>query len=67
MRNFRKFAAALVFAGLVASGMGRTLEAAGPATKGYCKVLQQAIADATSAGLTDLAAYLQSVFDANFQ
>jgi hypothetical protein len=70
MRNFRKFGSALVLAGVVAAAMmtfGTTLHAAGPgagAVNGYCKVLAAGIEKASDLGLTDLAAYLQSIFDA---
>lgn len=66
----RKLGTALVFAGLVATGMvtfGSTLHAAGRPTPGYCKVLPAAIAYATEAGRTELAAYLQSIYDAQCQ
>jgi hypothetical protein len=73
MRNFKKLSAALVFAGVVASTMmtlGTTVHAAGfvpGATPGYCKILPVAIQSANDLGLTDLAAYLQSIFDAHCQ
>ena len=69
MRNFKRLAAALVFAGVVASTM-MTLETnvhaagfgTGP-TPGFCKILPVAIQKATDFGLQNLAAYLQSIFD----
>ena len=70
MSMVRKLGAALVFAGFIATGMvtfGTTLHAAGHPTPGYCKVLPAAIANATKAGLTELAAYLQSIYDAQCQ
>jgi hypothetical protein len=73
MRNFKKLGTALVFAGVVASTMmtlGTTVHAAGlvpGATPGYCKILPSAIQSATDLGFTDLAAYLQAIFDANCQ
>jgi hypothetical protein len=69
MRNFKKLAAALVFAGVVASTMmtlGTTVHADGfgsGATPGFCKILPLAIQKSNDLGLTDLAAYLQSIFD----
>ena len=71
MRNFRKLGSALVFAGVVASAtmtLGTTLHAAGPGNggvPGYCRILFVAIANANELGLTDLAGYLQSIYDAN--
>ena len=68
MRNFRKLTAALVFAGVVASTMmtlGTTVHAAGPvsgAVPGYCKVLDAAISNADTLGLSDLAGYLRSIY-----
>jgi hypothetical protein len=69
MRNFKKLAAAVVFAGVVASTM-MTLEtnvhAAGfgsGSTPGFCKILPIAIQKATDLGFQDLATYLQSIFD----
>ena len=70
MRNLRKLGSALVFAGVVSSAMmifSTTLHAAGPGTgasNGYCRVLAAAIEETTDLGLTDLAAYLQSIFNA---
>jgi hypothetical protein len=69
MRSFQKQGRALAFAGLLACGMvtlGPALHAAGPGdrpTPGYCKVLAVGIEQATALELTDLAAYLQSVYD----
>lgn len=69
MRSFQKQGRALVFAGLLACGMvtlGPTLQAAGPGDRpipGYCKVLAAAIEKTSGLGFTDLAAYLQSVYD----
>jgi hypothetical protein len=71
MRKLRTLASALMFAALFASAMvtfGTTVHAQGRgpgAGGGYCKVLTVAIDNATAAGFTDLAAYLQSVFDAH--
>jgi hypothetical protein len=73
MRNFRKLGAALVFAGVVASTMmtlGTTVHAAGPvngSNPGYCRILAIGIQNASDLGLSDLAAYLQSIYDANCQ
>jgi hypothetical protein len=69
MRNFKKLAAAVVFAGVVASTMmtlGTNVHAAGFSsgpTPGFCKILPAAIQKVTDLGLKDLAAYLQSIFD----
>ncbi|PYQ82270.1 MAG: hypothetical protein DMG01_01435 [Acidobacteria bacterium] len=71
MRQFKKLSTALVFAGFVACAMmtlGTTLHAAGPGNAGvpgYCKVLAAAIENATNLGFADLAAFLQSIYDAN--
>jgi hypothetical protein len=67
MGSFRKLGAALVFAGVIASGMGTfstTVHAAGP---GYCRLLPGLIQSAIDAGADDLAAALQAVYDANCQ
>ena len=71
MRNFKKLGSAMVFAGFVASAMmtfGTTLHAAGSGAgivPGYCKILAAGIQSVTNLGLTDLADYLQSIYDAN--
>ena len=65
MSKIWKLGVAFLFAAVVAATMGRTVEAAG--TPGYCRVLPTAIANATAAGLTDLAASLQAIYDANCQ
>ena len=73
MRQFKKLSTALVFAGFVASAMmtlGTTVHAAGLAdggVPGYCRILLIGIQKTTDLGLTDLAAYLQSIYDANCQ
>lgn len=71
MRQFKKLSTALVFAGFVACAtmtLGTTLHAAGPGNGpglAYCKVLAAGIENATNLGFADLAAFLQSIYDAN--
>jgi ABC-type molybdate transport system permease subunit len=63
----KKLAAALVFAVVIASGMGTfstTVHAAGH-VPGYCRFLPSVIQAALNAGETDFAALLQGIFDAN--
>ena len=63
----KKLAAALVFAVVIASGMGTfstTVHAQGH-VPGYCKFLPGLIQAALTAGETDFAAYLQAIFNAN--
>src|SRR5260370_20977596 len=63
----KKLAAALVFAVVIASGMGTfsTTVHAQSHVPGYCRFLPGLIKAALDAGETDFAALLQRVFDAN--